>query len=113
MFFFHSSLSWRLCFGADRALRGDRLPAAHQADLAIDVHRQRDRPPQRDLVRLVAADHRVLHREVRHRDVRARIAHHRDAALGQVWRQLVVREGDVGELGRHVFGDILLLVEER
>ncbi len=40
---------------------------------------ERYRAPQRHLVRRVAADHRAFHREVRDRDIGARIAVHLDA----------------------------------
>ena len=43
----------------------------------------------------------LLHAEVGDGHVGARHAQHADAALGQVGRELVVGDGDVGELGRH------------
>ncbi len=97
----------------DVRLRRDRLAAPRQADLAIDVHRQRDGPAQCHLLRRVATDHRVFHREVRHRDIVALVAHHVDAASRQMRRQLAVGQRLFGELVGHSLDDVLLLTQER
>src|SRR5258708_37605771 len=67
--------------GADRALRRDRLVLARDADLLLDVVAERDRAPQRDLLRGIPADHRILHREIRIRELHPGIALEVDALL--------------------------------
>ena len=120
---FARATSWLLFVGAKRGvvaegvrrhrrLRGDRVAAPDEADLALDVVGQADRAPQRDLLRRVAADHRVFHVEVRQRRVAVDVALQRDrpAAPGSA-RCLPVRRGDGRELRRHA-GEVGLAVQE-
>ena len=82
--------------------RRERLARAQHADLLVDVVRHADRAPQRDLVRRVAADDRILHVEVRIRDRGLDAARERDALLGEARLQLVARVEHVRhEVGRH------------
>ena len=94
-------------------LRRDRLATPRDADLALDVHRQRDRPAQRDLFGRIAAHDGVLHREVRQRHVVALVAHHLHAAACQMRRQMVVRHRAFAKLVRDAIDHVLLVVEER
>ena len=70
---FHVAVERRIVAGHARRhglRREDRLSLAHHPDLLLGVVGHADRAPQRDLVRGVAADHRVLHVEVGVRDGR-------------------------------------------
>ena len=96
----------------DDRLRRDRLAASHEADLLLDVGRQRDGPAQRHLVGREAADQRVLHVEDRQRDVGAERAVRGDAAPGEVGRELAAGHGLVDELVGQPLQQVLLLVEE-
>ena len=95
------------------ALPGNGLIAARQADLFFKIHRQRDGPPQRHFVRLIAAHQRVLHGEVTHRDIGPRVAHHAHASFLQIGGELVVRNGQVGELRWHVLQQVLFGIQIR
>ena len=83
-----------------RRLRRNRLAAPDDPDLVVDVVRQLNRAAQRDLRRRIAADHRVLHVEVRHGEVGVQVALQADALLGEVGRELAVGRGDRRQLGR-------------
>ena len=96
----------------DDALRRDRLALAGQPHLALDVHAQRDRAAQRDLLRRVAADDRVLHVEVGRRDVRALVADRPHAVLGEVGRELVLRDRHRREVLRQLVHEVEFLAQE-
>ena len=84
-------------------LRGRHgLARAQDADLLVDVVGHADRAPQRDLVRRVAADDRILHVEIRIGDRRLDAARERDALLDEARLQPVARIEHVRhEIGRH------------
>ena len=77
-----------------RGLRHHRLATPHQADLAFDVHAQRNRPTQRHLVGRVAAHHRIQHVEVGQCAIGRPVADGPDAALGQVRRDHAAGQGE-------------------
>ena len=97
---------------ADELMADDGLAAPHLADLLGGVDGQRDGAAQRHLRGRVAAHDRVLHREVRQRQIGARIAHRIQTALGEVRRDAVVRDGDAGEVLRHLLEKIHFPVQE-
>jgi hypothetical protein len=70
------------------------------------------RRAQGDLVRRVAADRRVVHIEIAHRDIRARVADHRDALFGQVGRDLAARCGGSDELAGHLLDQVGLTAQK-
>ena len=67
----------------DDLRRRERLPLPDHADLLVDVVAERERAAQRNLVRRVAADDRVLHVEVRVGDRGLDAARERDALVRQ------------------------------
>jgi hypothetical protein len=76
------------------------LARAEDADLLVDVVGHADRAPQRDLLRRVAADHRILHVEIRIRDRGLDAARSVMPSLARRL-ELVARIGTFGTIGRH------------
>lgn len=96
----------------DLRLRRNHRAAPDQADLLVGVVAERDRTSERNLVRLVAADDRVLHVEVGDDDVGIQQPVEPDAAFRQRGRELAGRCGDVDVFERDV-DRVLLAVQKR
>ena len=76
--------------GRQQLIRGQRVAGEQHADQLADVEPHADSPSQRDLLRGVAADRRILEIEVGERDARRAEADMPDPARREVRPQLAV-----------------------